>query len=206
MLRQCEARCWQAVRSVAGGNAGYVLQMPVKSFQPMFRAADGAWHRFHLRGHNTLATKQCDEARQATGVMRPLPTPTRRAGTTPHWLCVACHNCFIDVSEGNMLFGEPTAKGMGVPKLTADAFSGIMLRFELGGQRIQIRADNPVPHPVQDCGLSEVAFDQVFSCRPGWPDGEASQDYAERFNCGQRAITGGKAVRKPSLGIIRNSA
>ncbi len=81
-----------------------------------------------------------------------------------------------------------------------------MLCFELGGKRLQVRADNPVPHPVRDCGLSEVAFDQGFSCRPGWPDGEASQDYAERFKCGRSVKTGGKGVRKPSLGIIRNSA
>jgi len=137
--------------------------MPVKSFQPMLRAADGRWCRRHLRGHNALATEQRDETRQPTRVMWALPVPARRAGTAPHRFCVAQQDRFIDVNEGNLLVDEPSAEGMGVPKLTADALSGIMLCFELGGKRIQVRADNPVPHPVQDCGLSEVAFDQVFS-------------------------------------------
>jgi hypothetical protein len=153
--------------------------MPVKILQPMFRAAGGTWGRFHLRGHHALAAKQRDEARQATRVVRALPVPARGAGTTPHRFCVARHDRFIDVSERNLVLGEPTAKSVGVPKLAADALSGVMLRFELGGQGVHVGADEPVPHPAQDCGLSEVAFDQVFSCRPGWPDGEGSQDYAE---------------------------
>jgi hypothetical protein len=182
--------------------------MPLKSFQPMLRAGDGGWRRFHLQRHDPLATKQRDEARQATRVMWTLPALTRRVGPTMHRLCVARQYRFINLSKRYLLFGKPAAKRVGVSKLTADAFAGIMLRFQVVRKRIQVGADNTVPHPVQDCGLSEVAFDQVL-LQPARLAGRKSisgQDYAERFNCGRRAMTGGKAVPTPSLGIIRNSA
>lgn len=45
----------QAVFPSTGGNAGHVIQMPVKSFQPMLRTADATPLRFNLCGHDALA-------------------------------------------------------------------------------------------------------------------------------------------------------
>jgi hypothetical protein len=88
------------------------------------RPSGGTWRHINLRGHNALATKQRYEARQAPRVMRALPVLARTASTTPHRFCRARHGRSVDVGEGNLLLGLPSAKGMGVPKLTADAFFG----------------------------------------------------------------------------------
>src|ERR1051326_7320547 len=75
---------------------------------------------------------------------------------------VATDHLVRDRGHGKVLFPEPTAGRIGVPKLPPDALARIIVRLEFDCQCTQVRSHWTRPHPIQNMGCCEISFDQIL--------------------------------------------